>query len=173
MSRNYTVIYVQLFVTSWAVYSPRNSPGQNTGVGSFSLLQGIFPVQGSNPGLPHCRQILHQLSHKGSPRILDWVTYHFSSGSSRYRNWTRVSCIAGGFFTNWAIRKAHTQQALGNHERILEEGKEKKKSRKRSPFWGTNKGTTYSLRSNILCFYKSTLNTKMSLKDLKPVVPRG
>ena len=46
---------------------PWNSPGQNTGVGSLSLLQGIFPTQGSNPGLRHCRQILHQLSHKGSP----------------------------------------------------------------------------------------------------------
>ena len=44
-----------------------NSPGQNTGVGSLSLLQGIFPTQGSNPGLSHCRQILYQLSHKGSP----------------------------------------------------------------------------------------------------------
>ena len=47
--------------------SPWNSPGQNTGVGSFSLLQGIFPTQGSNPGLPHYRQILYQLSLKGSP----------------------------------------------------------------------------------------------------------
>ena len=42
---------------------PWNSPGQNPGVGSLSLLQGIFPTQGSNPGLPHCRQILYQLSH--------------------------------------------------------------------------------------------------------------
>ena len=49
------------------LYSPWNSPGQNTGVGSLSLLQGIFPTQGSNPGLPHCRLILYQLSHKGSP----------------------------------------------------------------------------------------------------------
>ena len=47
--------------------SPRNSPGQNTGVSSLSLLQGIFTTQGLNPGLPHCRQILYQLSHKGSP----------------------------------------------------------------------------------------------------------
>ena len=47
--------------------SPWNSPGQNTGVGSLSLLQGIFPAQGSNPGLLHCRRILHQLSHWGSP----------------------------------------------------------------------------------------------------------
>ena len=59
-----------------------NSPGQNTGVGSLSLLHGIFPTQGSNPGLPHCRRILYQLSHKGSPRILEWVAYPFSSGSS-------------------------------------------------------------------------------------------
>ena len=41
--------------------------GQDTGVGSRSLLQGIFPTQGSNPGLPHCRWILYQLSHQGSP----------------------------------------------------------------------------------------------------------
>ena len=48
------------------LYSPWDSPGQSTGVGSLSLLQGIFPTQGSNPGLPHCRWILYQLSHKGS-----------------------------------------------------------------------------------------------------------
>ena len=93
------------FVTPW-LYSPQNSPGQNTGVGSLSLLQGIFPTQGLNPGLLHCRRILYQLSHKGSPRILEWVAYPFSSGSSQPRDWTRVSCIAGGFFTNWAIREA-------------------------------------------------------------------
>ena len=56
------------------LYSPWNSPGQNTGVGSLSFLQGIFPTQGSIPGLPHGRQILYQLSPKGSPRIL-----HFSN----------------------------------------------------------------------------------------------
>ena len=55
------------------IYSPWNFPGQNTGVGSLSLLQGIFPTQGLNPGLPHCRQILYQLSHKGSARILEWL----------------------------------------------------------------------------------------------------
>jgi len=53
------------------LYSPWNSAGQNTGVGSLSLLQGIFPTQGSNPGLPHCRQILYQLSHKGSPLYIE------------------------------------------------------------------------------------------------------
>ena len=59
-----------------------------------------------NPGLLHCRWILYQLSHKGSPRILEWVDYLISRRSSRPRNWTRVSCIAGGFFTNWAIKEA-------------------------------------------------------------------
>ena len=46
------------------LYSPWNSPGQDTGVGSLSLLQGIFPTQGLNPGLLHCRQILYQLSYQ-------------------------------------------------------------------------------------------------------------
>ena len=44
-------------------------------MGSLSLLQAIFPTQGLNPGLLHCRQILYQLSHKGSPRILEWVAF--------------------------------------------------------------------------------------------------
>ena len=79
------------------LYNPWNSPDQNTRVGSLSLLQGIFPTQGSNPGLPHCRQILYQLRHKESERILQWVAYPFSSGSSQLRNQTGVSCIAGGF----------------------------------------------------------------------------
>ena len=48
--------------------SPWNSPGQNTGVGSFSLLQGIFLIQGSNPCLPYCRRILYQLSHREAQR---------------------------------------------------------------------------------------------------------
>ena len=54
------------------LYSLWNSLGQNTGVHSLSLLQGIFPTQGSNPGLPHCRQILYQLSHQGSPGQVRW-----------------------------------------------------------------------------------------------------
>ena len=49
----------------YGLYSPWNSPGQNTGVASLSLLQGIFPTQGSSSDLPHCRRILHQLSHQG------------------------------------------------------------------------------------------------------------
>ena len=73
-----------------------------TWLGSLSLLQGIFPTQGSNPGLPHYRQILYQLSHKGSPRILEWVAYHFSSWSSWPRKLTWASCIADRFFTNFS-----------------------------------------------------------------------
>ena len=91
------------------LYSPWNSLGQKTGVGSLSLLQGIFSTQGANVGLLHYRQILYQLTHKGSPRILEWVAYPFSSGSSRPRNRTRVSCIADRFFTNWAIREAQNK----------------------------------------------------------------
>ena len=56
------------FLQPHRLYSPWNSLGQNTGVGSLSLLQGIYPTQRSNPALLHCRQILYQLSHKGSPK---------------------------------------------------------------------------------------------------------
>ena len=80
-------------------YHPWNSPGQNKGVSSLSLLQGIFPTQGSNPGLLYCRWVLYQLSHEGSPGILEWVAYLFSSGSSQPRSQTTV-CITGGFFIN-------------------------------------------------------------------------
>ena len=82
---------------------------------------GLLPIQESNL---HCRQILYQLSyqvipdshiggrliyhlrHQGRLRILEWVAYPFSSRSSWPRNRTGVSCIAGGFFTSWAIREA-------------------------------------------------------------------
>ena len=100
---------VQPFVTPWniACQAPLSMEfwSQNTGVGCHALLQGIFPIQGLNPGLPHCRRILYQLSHKGNPRILEWVAYLFSSGPSWPRNWTGVFHIAGGFFTNRAIWK--------------------------------------------------------------------
>jgi len=61
-------------------------------VGSHSLLQGIFPSQRLNPGLLHCRQILYQLSHEGSPRIQEWLAYPFCSGSSQPRILYQVSC---------------------------------------------------------------------------------
>ena len=59
-----------------------DSPGQNTGVGCHALLRGILPTQGSNLGIPHCRQILYHLIHQESPRILEWVAYPVSRGSS-------------------------------------------------------------------------------------------
>ena len=46
-----------------------DSPGRNAGVGCHALLQGIFPTQGSNPGLLHCRRILYRLNHQGSSFI--------------------------------------------------------------------------------------------------------
>ena len=78
---------------------PWDSPDKNTRVCCHALLQGISPTQGSNPDLPHCRQILYCLSHQGSPKILEWEAYPFSR-SSRPRNPTGVSCITGGFFTS-------------------------------------------------------------------------
>jgi len=104
-------------------YSPWNFPGQNTGVGSLSLLQRIFQTQGLNPGLPRCRQILYQLSHQESPRILEWVAYPLSSGSSQPRNQTRVSCTAGGLFTNWAMREAqyyNLEKQLSNQNKYTQ-----------------------------------------------------
>ena len=71
-----------------------------------SLLQGIFPTQGSNPSLPHCRKILYKQTHYGSPRILEWVAFPFSRASSQLRDQTLVSHIAGRFFISWATREA-------------------------------------------------------------------
>ena len=75
---------VPLFVTPWN--SPLNSPGQNTGVGSCSLLQGIFPTQGSNPGIPHCQWILHQLSHQGSPSCSLFYLFNQPLSLNRFFN---------------------------------------------------------------------------------------
>ena len=64
------------------LFAAQSSPGQNTGVGSLSLFQGIFPTKWWNPGLPLYRRILYQLSHKGSPRLMgtptasDGVNWH-------------------------------------------------------------------------------------------------
>src|SRR5574341_877595 len=66
-SVQFSLSVVSNSLRSHELYSPWNSPGQNTGVGSLSLLQGIFQTQGMNSGLPQHGQILYQLSHKGSP----------------------------------------------------------------------------------------------------------
>ena len=103
------------FLQPHGLPSSRKSPCQNTGVGGHSLLQWIFPTQGLNPGLPHCKLILYQLSHQGSPRILEWGAYPFSRGSFQSRNRTGVSCISGGFFTSWATREVNIQPLLEIH----------------------------------------------------------
>ena len=69
-SESHSVLLVSLWPSG--LHSPWNSPGQNADVDSHSLLQGIFPTQGSNPGLQHCRLILYQLSHQGHHRREGW-----------------------------------------------------------------------------------------------------
>ena len=111
------------------LYSPWNSPGQNTGVSNLSLLQGVFPTQGSNPGLLHYGWILYHLSHQGSPRILECVSYFFSRGSSRPRNQTGVSCIAGRFLLSYegspevlsevTVKSRHSEKAMAPHSSTL------------------------------------------------------
>ena len=75
-SENHSVMSDSL--RSHGLYSPCNSPGQNTGVGSWSLFQGIFPTQGSNWGLLYCRRILYQLKYQGS-LDLHLITLHITS----------------------------------------------------------------------------------------------
>ena len=68
-------IFQSPLLHSHGLYRPWNSPGQNTRVGSLSLLQGIFPTQESNQGLLHCRRVLYQLSYQGSPEhAKPWLT---------------------------------------------------------------------------------------------------
>ena len=72
-----------------------NSPGQNTGVGNHSLLQENFPTQGSNPVLLHCRRILYQLSHQGSPKREYCGANLTSKGFPRDSNGKGSACNAG------------------------------------------------------------------------------
>ena len=96
---------VRLFATPWTTQSTNFSrPGY--------WHEKLFPSPGDlpNPGIePRCLALQVDslpAEPQGKPRILEWVAYPFSSGSFRPRNRARVSCIAGGFFTNWAIREA-------------------------------------------------------------------
>ena len=77
------------------LYSSWNFPGQNTGVNSCSLLQGIFPTQGLNPGIPHHRGILYQLSHQGSPWTLGCM--HFFQFRVNFSGYMFRSGIAGSY----------------------------------------------------------------------------
>ena len=100
-----------------------DSPSNNTRVGCHAILQGISPAQDLNPGLLHCRCILYPLGHQGIPRILQWVAYPFSRGSSRPGNPTRIFCIADWVFflllfnnsadwvfTRWATKEVPSVQ---------------------------------------------------------------
>ena len=93
---------VWLFVTP---YSPWKSPGKNTGVGTLSLLQGIYHP-GIKPRSPTLQADSLPAEPQGKPMNTRVGSYPFSRESSWPRNWTEVSCIAGRFFTNWAIREA-------------------------------------------------------------------
>ena len=73
--------------------SVQNSPGQNTGAGSLSLLQQLFPTQESNQDLPHCRRMLHQLSHQGSQKMLPLLSLLEISkvlGNHEPGNWAKA-----------------------------------------------------------------------------------
>ena len=90
-------------------YSPWNSPGQNTRVGSLSLLQGIFPTQGSNSGLSHCRWIPYQLRHKGSPNCEE-VSPNLSFGPKTYSLVLISLFISGNLAVTiyWAFSQGQT-----------------------------------------------------------------
>ena len=94
-----------------------DSPDKNTGVGYHALLQGIFPTQGSNPGLDSLPSEADSLPSEppGKPKNTGVGSLSLSRGSSRLRNRTGVSCIAGGFFTSLATREAHRNAMLWKH----------------------------------------------------------
>ena len=85
---------------------PMEFSSKNTGVGYHFRLQRIFPTHGSNPGLLYCMQILLSSEPSGKPKNVGVGGYPFSRESSQPKNWTRVSCITGRFFTSWTIRGA-------------------------------------------------------------------
>ena len=102
------------------LYTPWNS-GQNTGVGSRSLLQGIFPAQGSNLGLWHCRQTLYHLSHQGGPKIWSQMCYHCPMRSQKtqmpkqgHEPWTlrlKVWCFQTELSRHTYIQPIHTSKS--------------------------------------------------------------
>ena len=79
-------------------------------VGKYLLRQPCLILRGTEIQIPSIYVEIYQRS----PRILQWIAYPFSSRSSQPRNWTRDSCIAGRFFTNWAIRKAFSHSVVSN-----------------------------------------------------------
>ena len=139
-----------------------DSPGKNTGVGCHFLLQGIFVTQGLNPGLPHCRRILCHLSHQGSPRILEWVAYLFSRGTSQPMDQTGVLCIAGRFFTSWATRETYIYSQSYDFSGSYVQT------------WGLDHKERWALKN--WCFQtvvlEKTLESPLNSKKIKPVNPK-
>ena len=88
--------------------SVHDSPGKNTGVSSHSLLQGISPTQGSNPGLPHCRRILHHLSHQGSLKYNDTLpkelNIYLNLGEQSYLDLSDITVIKCARFVTSQVR---------------------------------------------------------------------
>ena len=169
--------FVSDFLRPHGLYSPWNSPGQNARVGSLSLLQGIFPTQGSNPGLPYCRRILYQLSQKGSPRT-DYLypKQCFSYASDQQQFNKHVLSRAWGWSGDrrtllWKNVWSNYTQPLFEH--LLKEEK---------PPWipaswiNTEKVTFYSLWKNVshmvispsspICLIFSKLNIPKSFNHL-------
>ena len=115
---------VDCSIPGFSVYG--DSPGKNSGACCHALLRGGGGGWSFQPRdqiqSPALQEILYHLSYQVSPRVLEWVTYPFSRGLSWSRNWTRVSCIAGGFFASWAPREAfccYNNNKKWMHQHIL------------------------------------------------------
>ena len=113
------------------LYSPWNSPGQNTGVGRLSLLQGIFPIQGLNPGLLHCRWILYQLSHLGSPWLYKDIKMHFSLWDAVKKLEKQTQLLPKGILYFWISRtnkySPRQQKVVHSCHFLIYKGHQKKK----------------------------------------------
>ena len=110
------------------VLCPWDSPGKNIGVGCYFLFQGIFPTQGSNPGLLHCRQILHHLSQQGSPSVLISISKYMKLHSKL-----------------WVDMLSRVERMDGLVGRVSREDK-KKLFRKRISRWHTGKESACQCR---------------------------
>ena len=95
------------------LYSPWDSPGKNTEVGSQSLLQGIFPSQGWNPGLPHCGRILYCVSHQGSPNTTSWLI--FTECWQSVKNFLSWRAYIHMHISQWLIHSYHYSQMGFSH----------------------------------------------------------
>ena len=91
----------------------------STGVAFHFLLQGIFPTQGLNPGLPHCRQTLYPLSHQGSPRILEWVAYSYLGKEWQWGG-EQVSCITSTLVMSLVSCEILKKACLQGRNRLID-----------------------------------------------------